>query len=92
MATPVAKPDNLIAVPKPSRSAYNPDRPLHKNLLIKAQVQHFFAVEQNLPPQERTGIDIDTVTTEGLASAYIRRVTEAIHRVGGVTEKVRTAK
>jgi hypothetical protein len=84
---------NVIKVPKPSRAAYNPNRRLEKNLLIKAQVEHFREAELSLPDDLRTGIDIADVKTEGQASHYIRLVTRAIHKVGGrMPEKVRTAR
>lgn len=73
-----------INVPKPSRAAYNPNRPLEKNLLVQAQVRHFQHVEQNLPEELRTGMDASTIATEGQAAAYIREVTRAIHKSGGV--------
>lgn len=74
---------NIVKVPKPSRTAYNPDRPLEKNQLIQAQVKHFQEADLGLPPELQTGVDIASVTTEGQASEYIRRVTRAIHESGG---------
>ncbi len=79
---------NIIQVPKPGRGAYNPDRPLHANALIAAQVKHFAEAEKHLPPELQTGIDPDKIATEGEAAAYIRRVTEAIHQSGGRPRKV----
>lgn len=87
----MATPDNLVRVPKPGRGAFNPDRQLYKNLLIKNQVEHFHEADRNLPPEWQTGIDIGTITTEGGAAAYIRKVTEAIHKSGGRADKVRRA-
>lgn len=74
---------NFVNVPKPASTAYNPDRPLEKNKLIKAQVEHFKHVDDKLPPEFQTGVDIATVTTEGRAGEYIRLVTRAIHESGG---------
>jgi hypothetical protein len=83
---------NVIKVPRPSRLAYNPHRPLEKNLLIRAQVEHFREAELNLPEHLRTGINIADVKTEGQAGHYIRKVTRAIHESGGrEPQKVRTA-
>jgi hypothetical protein len=87
----MATPANIIPVPKPSRSAYNPDRPLSRNTLVEAQVRHFAEADKNLPPELQTGIDIASVTTEGQAAAYIRKVTEAIHKSGGRAGKVQRA-
>jgi hypothetical protein len=86
----MATPANIIPVPKPSGNAYNPNRPLRGNALVFAQVRHFEEAEKQLPPELRTGVDIGSITTEGEASAYIRKVTEAIHKSGG-TGKVQSA-
>ena len=86
----MATPANIIPVPKPSRNAYNPNRLLRGNALVLAQVKHFEEAEKNLPPELQTGIDIGSIATEGQASAYIRKVTEAIHKIGG-TGKVQSA-
>ena len=75
---------NIIKVPKPSGTAYNPNRPLEKNLLIAAQVKHFHEAEQQLPAELRTGHDIQHIRTEGQASAYIRKVTQALHKRGAL--------
>lgn len=82
-------PSNIIYLPKPSKEVYNPNRPLFKNALIKSQVEHFHEADQNLPPELQTGINIATVTTEGEAAKYIRRVTHAIHQGGGRKKKAR---
>ncbi len=55
---PAPKLSNVIKVPKPSKAAYNPDRPLEKNLLIKAQVEHFREAESRLPLELQTGINV----------------------------------
>ena len=80
----------IIAVPKPGRGSYNPNRPLRSNALIAAQARHFAEADRKLPPEFRTGIDVTSITTEGEVADYIRKVTEAIHKSGG-TRKVKTA-
>jgi hypothetical protein len=87
----MAAPSNLVHVPKPSRKAYNPNRPLERNLLIKSQVEHFAEADRHLPPEYQTGIDVSTVKTEGQAAEYVKQVTAAIHKTGGRTQRVRTA-
>lgn len=87
----MATPANIIPVPKPSRNAYNPNRALRGNALVLAQVRHFEEAEKHLPPELRTGIEIGSITTEGQAAEYIRKVTEAIHKSGGRTGKVQRA-
>jgi hypothetical protein len=74
----------VIPVPKPGRGAYNPNRPLRSNALVAAQVQHFAAADNNLPAEFRTGVDPASIQTEGEAASYVRKVTEAIHKSGGI--------
>lgn len=84
---------NLIKVPKPAGTAFDPHRPLTKNLLIAAQVKHFKEAEAQLPEHLQTGIDITSIKTEGQASHYIRKVTRAIHESGARSpQKVETAR
>lgn len=87
----MASPDNLIRVPKPRRESYNPDRPLDRNALLENQVKHFHHAEQKLPLEQRTGIDIKLIKTEGEAASYIRKVTAILHPHGAHVEKVRRA-
>jgi hypothetical protein len=86
------KVSNLVSVPKPSRAAYNPNRPLQKNQLIQAQVKHFQEADRQLPPELQTGIDVTAIKTEGEASQYIRKVTRAIHKAGERPQKVQKAR
>jgi hypothetical protein len=78
-----AKVPKVIKVPKPAGTAYDPHRPLEKNLLIHAQVRHFKEVEAQLPEHLQTGMDLDGIKTEGQASHYIRKITKALHTSGG---------
>jgi hypothetical protein len=87
----MASPDNVIRVPKPARESYNPDRPLARNALLQAQVKHFHHVEQRLPRERQTGIDVNLIQTEGEASAYIRKITAILHPQGAAVQKVRKA-
>jgi len=69
----------LIHVPRPStKKAMNLDRPISSLLLN--QVQHLQHAERRLPLRYRTEIYTHAIRTEGEAAAYIREVTEAIHR------------
>lgn len=77
------KAPKVIKVPKPARTAYDPNRPLEKNLLIHAQVKHFKEAESQLPEHLQTGVDVTTIRTEGEASHYIRKVTRALCESGG---------
>ena len=68
---------NVIPVPKP-KGIHNPNRPV--NALLQAQIHHLRHAERNLPLRYRTEIYANAIRTEGEAAAYIREVTEAIHR------------
>jgi phospholipase C len=65
-------------VPRPKKSAMNPDRPV--NALILAQIRHLQTAEKNLPLRYRSEKYINAIQTEGEAAEYIREVTEAIHQ------------
>jgi hypothetical protein len=71
----MATPPNVIRVPKPGRSSFNPSRPLAKNTLLRNQIEHFHKLEQKLPPERRTGVDFASIQTEGQASEYVRKMT-----------------
>lgn len=77
----------LISVPKPPKSAYNPDRPVTS--LLKSQVEHMREAESKLPLKYRSEFYAKAVRTEGEAAEYIRDVTEAIHEAYADTEKRR---
>ena len=69
---------NIVVVPKPSKSAYNPDRTLDRRSLLLNQVRQFQHLEQSLPAAERTGLQCP-VETEGQAAEYLRKMTELMH-------------
>jgi hypothetical protein len=68
----------LIIVPKPSKHAMNPDRPVSGLLL--AQIEHLHVAEKNLPLRYRSDKYIKAIRTEREAATYIKQVTEAIHQ------------
>ena len=68
----------LIHVPKPTKSAMNPNRSVSS--LLQAQIQHLHAAERKLPLRYHSEIYVNAIKTEGEAAAYIRKVTEAIHK------------
>jgi len=78
----------IIAVPRPSRKAMNPDRPT--NCLVLAQVRHLQQAECRLPVKYRSEIYAHAIRTEGEAARYIREVTEAIHKAHGEAAAKRT--
>lgn len=78
---------NVIEVPKPAPGSYDPSRPLSKNTLLLHQVRHFQQVEQSLPESERTGHDPASITTEGQAADYLRKMTAKLHPQGAVASE-----
>ena len=77
----------LITVPKPPKSAYNPERTATS--LLKAHVEHMREAESKLPIKYRSDFYAKAVRTEGEAAEYIRDVTEAIHEAHADAEKKR---
>jgi hypothetical protein len=75
----MATPSNAILVPKPSKTSYNPNRPLEKNTLLLNQLKHFREAEKKLPAEKQTGIDIGFIKTEAQAADYVRKVTAILH-------------
>jgi hypothetical protein len=75
----MATPSNVIRVPKPARSSYNPNRPLVKNTLLQNQVNHFLELEKKLPPEKQTGTDPASILTEAHASEYVQKMTAIFH-------------
>ena len=76
-----------IHVPRPSKNAMNPDRPV--NALLLAQVSNLQHAERRLPLRYRTRIYTHAIKTEGEAAEYIREVTEAIHQAHADAEQQR---
>jgi len=87
----MSDPENVVRVPRPSPASFNPDRPLSGNTLLQAQVRHFHALDQQLPADQRTGIPLTEIQTEGQAAAYIRRITALVHPHATRRERVRKA-
>ncbi len=66
----------LIHVPRPPKSAMNPNRPVSS--LLRTQIEHLHEAEQRLPLRYRTNIYVNAIKTQGEAAQYSREVTEAI--------------
>jgi hypothetical protein len=77
----------VIKVPQPPPSAYDPNRPVSS--LLKMQLEHLFEAEKRLPSRYRSEVYVNAIKTEGEASNYIRKVTEAIHQAHGDAERAR---
>jgi hypothetical protein len=67
----------LIHVPRPPKSAWNPDRPVSS--LLKMQVEQLHHAARRLPLRYRSETYVNAIKTEGEAAKYIREVTQAIH-------------
>lgn len=67
----------LIHVPKPPKSAFDPNRPVSS--LLVAQMEYLHEAEKRLPSRYHSQIYINAIKTEGEASKYLHDVTEAIH-------------
>jgi hypothetical protein len=76
MATPST---NHVRVPKPAPGAFNKERPLAGNALLKNQVDHFRELEKRLLAELATGIQYEAVKTEGQAADYIKKMTTILH-------------
>jgi hypothetical protein len=79
---------DAIPVPRPKKSAHNPDRAVSS--LLQTQMRHLHDAERNLPLRYRSELYINAIQTEGEAAAYIRHVTEAIHQAHADAEKQRS--
>ena len=71
----------LIHVPRPPKTAMDLNRPISS--LVKAQIEHLQEAEKRLPLRHRSEIYTNAIKTESEAAAYVRAVTEAIHKAHG---------
>ena len=71
----------LIRVPKPPRSAYDPDRPVSS--LLKSQIDHLREAESKLPLRYRSEQYVKAVRTEG-DDVNLPRVGELAQELAGI--------
>jgi len=76
-STPV--PPGTVFFELPPADALHDDRPM--TVLQQEQVNEMSRAESMLPPDQRTGIDVNTVTTERQAAAYTEAVMRLLHHV-----------
>ena len=69
-----------ISIPQPPAQAYDPSRPM--NLLLKDHVQNLSDLEQTLPANQRTGVNVSDLKSEADASAYSARVVPLLRAQG----------
>ena len=77
----------LLPLPKPSKNAWNPDRPMSS--LLKWQIEHLQAAELRLPARYQTDIYVNALRSEGDAANYIQMVTERIRQAHADAEAAR---
>lgn len=75
----MASPSTLIRVPRPAAGSFQPNRLVAKNTLLVNQLKHFHIREMELPPDRRTGMDFNSIKTEGQAAEYIRKLMAILH-------------
>jgi phospholipase C len=80
MAAVAAPQAREIPIPVAPPEAYNPSRPM--NVLLRDHIQNLSLLEQTLPPDQRTGIDVNTLKTEADAGAYSARVVPLLRGQG----------
>jgi len=71
----------LVEVPEVEKKAYNHERFISG--LVMHQLIHLSTVEQCLPEEHRTGINVSTLHTEGEAADYIGQITAKLHQLKG---------
>jgi hypothetical protein len=69
---------NVIRVPKASGKSFNPHRLVKGNALLLNQLKHLRTRESEIPVEQRTAIDLDSMT-EGQAADYIRKMMALLH-------------
>ena len=69
-----------ISVPAAPPEAYNPGRDM--GVLLRDHIQELSRLEQQLPPDQRTNVDVNTLVTEEQASNYIGTVTPRLRAQG----------
>jgi hypothetical protein len=79
----------IIHVPRPPKSAWNPNRKVSS--LLKMQVEQLHHAARRLPLQYRSETYINAIKTEGEAAKYIREMTQAIHDAHEAAENARRA-
>jgi|SRR5690242_13567974 len=68
----------VVAVPKPHKSAYNPDRPISD--LVRNQILHMSVAERSLEKRHQSPLDVHAIKTERQASEYIAHLTKKLHK------------
>jgi hypothetical protein len=67
----------VVEVPRPAEGSLNKHRPMPR--LLSTQLLQFRELEMSLPEHRRTGIEVESLETEGQAAEYIRKMTARLH-------------
>jgi hypothetical protein len=68
----------VVPVPKPHKSAYNPDRPISD--LVRNQILHMSVAERSLEKRHQSPLEVHAIRTERQASDYIEHLTKKLHQ------------
>jgi phospholipase C len=69
-----------VSMNAPPADAYNPGRDM--GILLQDHIQELSRLEQQLPPDQQTGIDVSTLQTEEDASNYIGKIIPRLRAQG----------
>jgi len=69
-----------VAMSAPPADAYNPGRDM--GVLLRDHIQELSRIEQQLPKEQQTGVDVSTLKTEQDASSYIGQVVPRLRALG----------
>ena len=69
-----------VPIPLPPPDAYDPSRPM--GVLLQDHVNDLSRLEQTLPPDQRSNVDVSKLKTEADASAYSARVVPLLRAQG----------
>ena len=77
MTARLHKHEEKVTVPRPAPGSFNKHRPISD--LLRRQIEHFRHVEENLPEDRQTKIDVLAIRTEHEAAAYLKKITAILH-------------
>ena len=85
LAASVAVGAPSVGMTAPPAEAYNPGRDM--GVLLQDHIQELSRLEQQLPPEQQTGVDVSTLKTEQDASKYIGQVVPQLRAQGAKAAK-----
>jgi phospholipase C len=79
---------NPVDIMVPDPGSADPNRAISD--LLESQIRHLHELEKNLPPDQQTKVDINSIKTEAEAGSYINEVTSRLRRGVSVELSERT--